>query len=107
VAKRALAHYGDEKLVAYLESTKLGNDPALLNAFARIGATLAEDGIIGRTDGGSTAFSPAEARQQIGDLQADGQFVKAYMDARAPGHAEAVQRMQALYAQAYPEPPKA
>ena len=52
LAKKALANYGDEKLVAYLDSTRLGNDPALIRAFAKIGKPLAEDGILGRAGGG-------------------------------------------------------
>jgi len=49
----------------------------------------------GAASGG--ALAPAEARQQIAAKQADAQFMKAYMDRNAPGHAEAVAAMTRLH----------
>lgn len=104
LAKSALAHYGDEKLLAYLEQTRLGNDPAVLRMFAKIGGQLAEDGVVGRGEGAGRS-SPVEAQQQIAGLQSDKGFMKAYMDRRDPGHEAAVKKMQGLYEFAYPAAP--
>jgi hypothetical protein len=101
LARSAMAHYGDEQVIAYYDKTRLGNDPAVLKMFAKIGSQLAEDGLVGRGEGAGRA-SPAEAQQQISGLQKDAAFMKSYMDRRDPGHAAAVQRMQGLYDFAYP-----
>lgn len=101
-AKAALAHYGGEDLVAYLNETRLGNDPRILKTFAALGAQLREDGIVGRGGGAPDAYSPAEAQQQINGLKADAQFMKAYTSRNDPGHKDAVAKMQRLYAMAFP-----
>ncbi len=103
-ARRALAHYGDEKLAAKMEATGLGNDPDVVRLFAKLGAQLQEDGLVGRAGEGAPGMaSPGEARQQISGLYTDKTFMASYMDKRSPGHAEAVARMAALHEQAYPQ----
>lgn len=104
LAKGALAHFGGEKLATELAATRLGNHPELIKAFAKIGATLAEDGLIGRGGAsGDGPLSPAEARQQIGALRGDGDFSKAYLDAKHPGHKDAIAKMERLHQFAFPD----
>lgn len=92
------------QLVKDLETTGLGNHPGLAKVFAHIGASLREDGIIGKAGSGADALnSPTEARQNIAALQADPEFMKAYTDRRNVGHAAAMAKMTALYAQANPQ----
>jgi hypothetical protein len=103
LAKQAVAHYGDPSLTAYLEESHFGNDPRLLRVFARLGAQLSADGLIGGArQGGGAVLSPAEAQRQITALRADAAFSAAYMDTRHPGHADAVRKMAGLHDFAYP-----
>lgn len=102
-ARQAVEHYGGAKLKAELEASGMGNHPELAKVFAKMGANLQEDGLIGRGGGGGGINSPGEARQQIAGLQQDPVFVKAWTDKKNSGHADAVARMAGLYAQAYPE----
>ena len=103
-AKAAVAHYGDADLVAYLNDTGLGDDPRLIKTFAKLGAQLREDGLVGRGDTGGRdgVLSPTEARQQIAHLRGDEAFKKDYMNAKAPGHKAAMERMTRLHQMAHP-----
>ena len=86
-----------------MDATGIGNNPGLAKLFAHLGKQMQEDGVIGKASGASGMLSPGEARQQISAHQGDPNFMKAYRDKSAPGHAEAVAKMQGFYAQAYPE----
>lgn len=108
LADTALSHFGEQlklgdALTKELESTKLGNSPALAEVFAHLGKQLQEDGVIGRGEGGhGGGLSPAEAQQQIAAKQGDQAFMKQYTSKESPGHKEAVAAMKALYEAAYP-----
>ena len=103
LAQKAVTHYGDDTLAQELVATGLGNNPKLVALFAKLGAQLSEDGIIGRGgEGAPGALSPAEAQLQINGLRGDSAFMKDYMNARAPGHKAALEKMQGLYTFAYP-----
>jgi hypothetical protein len=103
LAKKAVAHYGSDKLQAELNAGQ-GNNVEIIKVFAKLGRGLSEDGLIGKGGpGGEPIASPTEARQQIAAKQADKVFMAAYQDKRHPEHANAVDAMQKLYAQAYPE----
>jgi hypothetical protein len=103
LAEDAIPHFGGEEFRDFLVESGLNNDPRLIKALAKFGAGLKEDGVLGRGDGGGGSHSPAEAQQQINALYADAAFGKVYGDKKAPGHAEAVARMQALFQQAHPD----
>jgi hypothetical protein len=108
LAKKALAHYGNDEVRAELEKSGIGNNPALIKVFHKMGMALSEDGLIGKGGGGGEQISsPTEARQQINALRADKAFSAAYLDKSHAGHKEAVAKMAALHQQAYPEPAKA
>lgn len=47
VAKRAIDTYGSPALKTLLDETGLGNNPEIIRAFAKAGASLAEDKIVG------------------------------------------------------------
>ncbi len=108
-ATLAIDHFAKELklgdgLKADLERSGLGNNPALAKLFAGLAANLKEDGkLTGRASGSESLASPTEARQNINALRQDKTFMAQYMDKRALGHAEAVAKMAALHAQAYPE----
>lgn len=109
-AKAAVQHYGGEDVLTTLETVRtadgvlLGNLPQLAKVFANLGKQLREDGLVGR-GGGDAAMSPAEAQQEINALNADKQFMAAYVNKHAPGHADAVAKMTRLYAFRHPGTP--
>lgn len=64
IAKAALDKFGGKELLAFLEETKLGNHPALVKAFWKIGKAISQDTVTQRTAGegapaGASALSNA------------------------------------------------
>jgi len=102
MAQNAAMEFGGEELVGLLDSTGLGNNPAVIKAFANIGKAIMNDEIIG--GGGRQGFmmSPGEAKSQIGGLKRDPNFMQAYQDTGNAGHAEAVKEMGRLFELAHP-----
>ena len=96
------SEFGGDELVNLLDSTGLGNNPAVIKAFANIGKAIMNDEIIG--GGGRQGFmmSPGEAKSQIGGLKRDPNFMQAYQDTSNAGHAEAVKEMGRLFELAHP-----
>lgn len=103
LANRALSTFGDSDLVEYLRVSGEGNNPQFIKLFAKIGSQLSEDRAFGSaaTNSGFVA-GPEAARAEIGKLNMDQSFQKAYLNKDAPGHADAVERLQRLYKVAYP-----
>ena len=102
MAKNAAKQFGGDELMSLLDSTGLGNEPALIKAFANIGKAVANDEIIG--GGGRQGFlmSPAEAKTQISQLKRDPNFMKSYQDSGNIGHVESVAEMNRLFNLAHP-----
>jgi hypothetical protein len=101
-AKTAVEQFGGDELKQVLDQTGLGNHPAVVKAFAEMGKQLSED-TIGGSAKGQFGRTPDEAASQIAELRQDGAFMQKYLDSRAEGHDEAVQKMNALYRDAYPD----
>ncbi len=101
LAKRALragAGEGFEEL-ADLEMAgggKLGDNPAVIKAFATLGGKMNEHGLVGGTSSVRTTLSPQEAGAQRNKLMADETFLEAYLNAEHLEHGAAVKRMTAL-----------
>tara|TARA_R110002110_G_scaffold395613_1_gene610217 strand:- start:369 stop:1184 length:816 start_codon:yes stop_codon:yes gene_type:complete len=102
MAKNAALEFGGEDLVALLDKTGLGNEPAVIKAFANIGKAIMNDEVIG--GGGRQGFmmSPAEAKSQITNMKRDPNFMAAYQDQGHVTHKESVAEMAKLYELAYP-----
>lgn len=103
LAQQAVKMFGDQETRQWLTDSGLGNHPSLVKMFANIGNLLKEDKAF--TEGASSngfVADPAQAKMDIGKLNADKEFMSAYMNNEAPGHKEAVERMQRLYKVAYP-----
>lgn len=99
LAARAVIESGGKDLLKYLDETGLGNHPALIKAFAKMGQIMADEGYMeGDVEGAS---GPAEAKQAISDMYNDKKG--AYWDPSHPEHKEAVQKMAGLHQIAYPE----
>lgn len=114
-AQEAARHYGGPELIADLNLVKdgkaTGDNAMLLKVFAKMGATLREDGVIGK--GGAPqggAMSPADAKTAIKTLETNDDFKKIWLTKGAVGkvdgkdmtHDEAVKRMSELYEFANP-----
>lgn len=103
LARNAARNVGGEDFSAYLEQTGLGNDPNVIRFLVAVGEKMSEDGgDPGGGDRSSFALTPGEAQQKIAELQGDPNFMKQYQNRTAPGHGEAIQRMQQLFEAAYP-----
>lgn len=102
LANRALTQLGSEELIGRLQNLGLANDPDMVRMMVKIGESIGEDQLPqGQTSG--FGLTPAQAQAEIGKLKTDPNFMKAYTDRYAPGHDEAVQKMQELYEQQYPD----
>lgn len=95
-ARRALRFHGDEGVMQVLESTGLGDHPAIVKMMAKIGKGLKEDGLRG-TAGASMGAD--DAKRRINAILADRNHP--YHDRYKPGHNEAVAEMLRLHEAAY------
>jgi len=99
LAARAVVESGGKDLLKFLDETGLGNHPALVKAFAKIGSILADEGYMEGDIEGSAA--PTEARDRIQNILNDKSHP--YWNTAASNHKEALAEMQGLYQIAYPE----
>lgn len=97
-AGRAALALGGSEFIAHLNAKGLGNDPIVLKTFAKLGDMMGEDVLKSGVSAGS-GITPADAKAEIAKLQTD----EAYLKREHPGHADAVKKMEALYAAAYPD----
>jgi len=101
LAKGVLEKFGDDNLKSLIDSG-LGNDPAMIRFLVNIGSKMGEDGMFtGRQE---TTMTPEEANAEIRKIQGDKKHP--YFNKMHPEHQLAVQRMQELFAMAYPEKSK-
>ena len=64
---------------------------------------MAESGAMTGEGSQGFALTPNSAKQEIGRLTGDSNFMNQYHDSEEPGHEQAVLKMQELYQFAYPE----
>ena len=102
-AKTAVREYGGEELKQYLNETGLGNHPAMVKAFAKIGQDMAEDSLTTTEAKASFGTTPSEAKQELALQLRDPDFMQAYKSPSHPGHKDAVAQRQRLYQIAHPE----
>jgi len=97
-AKKAFEKYGGDDLAQIMDTSGLGNHPAVLEAFAQIAkATMPDKELIGPTNGGQTALTPEEARLEAQKIMAN----PAYTNRRHPEHAGLVKQVQRLFERAH------
>jgi hypothetical protein len=95
-AARAARHFGGQGLIDFLNQSGAGNNPALVRAFAKVGAMMAEDTLkTGKAHG--FALSPDEARREANKLMA----APAYTNRDHPEHGSIVEQVQQLFERAY------
>lgn len=99
-AQKAFEQYGGEELAQVMETSGLGNHPAVLKAFANIAkSTMADKELVGPTNQSGQALTPQEAKDQAAQLMAN----PAYTNKRHPEHAGLVKQVQRLFESAYGE----
>lgn len=81
-----------------LESIKsTGQSAAFMQMMAKVGSLLTEGKAIdGQNSGSMMGMTVSEAKDQIGALQRDQTFMKAYLDGSSPTHKSAVEQMTRL-----------
>lgn len=92
-ARKALDAYTDKDFRKYMDESGLGNHPALVKAFAKIGRELSEDRLVQSETATKMAQDDQLRRSEILRLRADKQF----MDKYRRGDPSAVQRLNRLY----------
>lgn len=102
LAQRGLRAFADKELLELIDSTGLGNHPAMIRLAHSIGSALGEDSAIGSGGTGNT-MTPADAKSQIGRIMADPNHLYHAQHAGKPGHKEAVAEMQRLFQMAHPQ----
>ena len=96
-AQRAMDVYADDDLVA-LMNTEVGNNPAVIKLFARLGADVTED-MAQNTQNNSLQVSPLDAKQEIQQVMNDNKHP--YFDSSNPEHKNAVEHMRQLHEKAF------
>lgn len=86
--------FGDD--VAALVNSPAGNNPALLHMLSELASVYKEKGHEGMS-GTDLGVTPDMARSQISDKRRDIGFMKAYNNAKDPGHDKAVKELEGLY----------
>lgn len=97
-ANKAFEKFGGDALVEVMESSGLGNNPAVLEAFANIAkATMPDSDLAGPVGAAGAALTPDEAKAQAAEIMSN----PAYMDKRHPEHNALVRKVGKLFEAAY------
>lgn len=102
LAQKAVRELGGTELQQLLANPLIGDNPAIVKAFAEMGRRLSEHRPV---SGQPSQFkmSAEEASYEIQRLKSDPEFVKAYLNRSHPGNKAAIDRQKALYEIAYPQ----
>lgn len=92
-ARKALDAYTDNDFKKYMDESGLGNHPALVKAFAKIGRELSEDRLVQSETAQRLAKNDELRKSEIARLRTD----KAFMERYRRGDPMAVQRLNRLY----------
>ncbi|MEN9592126.1 MAG: hypothetical protein RJA21_585 [Gemmatimonadota bacterium] len=95
-AARAARYFGGEDLVSFLNESGAGNNPHLIRAFARAGASLAEDTLKGDA-GPVQGLAPGDAIRKARELMAK----PAYVKRDHPEHFDLVEQVRTMFERAY------
>tara|TARA_R100001086_G_scaffold221738_1_gene139069 strand:+ start:3377 stop:4213 length:837 start_codon:yes stop_codon:yes gene_type:complete len=96
-ALRAVKVYGDEEVQELLQG-ELGNNPALIKMFARLGKEVTED-MAQNTQNNTLAVSALDAKEEIANIMNNPKHP--YFDGRHREHKEAVEKMRQLHEKAF------
>ncbi len=105
-ARYALRQLGSDSLLQLLESTGLGNNPTVVEFFAKAGRSISDDTARGGGGGGGAGGiprDPAAAQAAIDAFNRDERKQKALWKREDPLHDEVVKERDALFKAAYPD----
>jgi hypothetical protein len=97
IAVRAVDELAPPEVKVILDSTGLGNHPAMIKWMSEIGREFLETTIVGE---GGVILSKEEALAKIAAIMGDAKHP--YMNPDDPKHKEAMEEVSRLYATAYP-----
>lgn len=97
LAQTAVRAFAGEDEIKAIEEEGLGNDPRVIKLFANIGSAISED----KLKGVYQVSTPVEVQSEINKVLGDPEHP--YHQKKHPEHASAVNAMQELYKQVYPE----
>lgn len=92
-ARKALDAYTDKAFRQYMDDSGLGNNPALVKAFAKIGRELSEDRLVQSETASRLAQNEELRRSEILRLRSNKEFMEKYRR----GDPAAVNRLNNLY----------
>ena len=101
IARAAIKKVGSEDFVKFLEESGLGNNPAMVEVFHKIGKEMLEDNAHGSGLNHLVRDATA-AKTEIDRLTQDAEYMKALDDRENPGHQTALRRWEELHRVAYP-----
>jgi len=96
-AQRAVQVYGDVEVQELLNG-ELGNNPALIKMFARLGKEVTED-MAQNTQNNTLSVSPLDAKQEIANIMNNPKHP--YFDGSHREHKDAVEKMRQLHEKAF------
>ncbi len=96
-ANRALEEFGGKELIDVINQSGLGNNPALVKAFAKAGMMLSEGNFVEGASSGKFGVTPADASARIDTLRKDPAFMAKYNNPASAGYQEALRTMEDLY----------
>lgn len=105
LARYALEEFSDPKLVEWLEASGAGNNPTVVEFFAKVGAAMSEDRPRTGAGGGATGEprTKAQAQAAINEFNRNEAKQKALWEANHPQHEAVVKERDALFKIAFAE----
>lgn len=95
LAKRGIDRLGGDNLKEILNTSRLGNHPALAKAFAEVGAMISEDPSITGKSASKYGMSSEDAKSQVQKFESENR--DAIHNRRHPDHKWAIEKRSQLY----------
>lgn len=96
LAQKAIKALGDDKLIAYLNASKLGDDPMLVRAFAKYGESMTEGPLV-MGDGNQDATDAQSIQTKIDEIRRNPKHAHNDPTASREARAAAIAEMSRLY----------
>ena len=102
-AQRTFNHFADEGVRDLFDKTGVGNNPAVLKFFAKVGKAMGESNLPSSGEPAQIGgLTPQSAQDTIQELYKDPEFLSQYRDNTNPNNKDANRRMDRLFKIAYP-----
>jgi len=102
IARSVISKFGNEEFGTFLDESRLGDNPAFVEAMVKIGKSMLEDTAQGSGGGNLDISSEASAKEEIATLRLDTEFMIKLNNRDVAGHTEAVARWTELHRKSYP-----